>query len=230
MTTLTEERPTAATATEHFDVLIAGAGISGIGSAWHMQHQAPGQSFVVLDAQESFGGTWITHKYPGIRSDSDLYTFGYRFKPWIDEPIASAAKILNYMQEVIEENHLGRHIRYGHRIEKASWSDADRRWTVSGTANGKPFTVTATFLWMCQGYYRHEEGYTPDWPGMADYKGRNHPPANLAGRRQSGRQAGDRDRFGGDGGDAGSGDRREMRTCHAVAAIADLFLACAERE
>lgn len=189
MTTLTEERPTAATATEHFDVLIAGAGISGIGSAWHMQHQAPGQSFVVLDAQESFGGTWITHKYPGIRSDSDLYTFGYRFKPWIDEPIASAAKILNYMQEVIEENHLGRHIRYGHRIEKASWSDADRRWTVSGTANGKPFTVTATFLWMCQGYYRHEEGYTPDWPGMADYGGRIiHPQswpedANLADKR-----------------------------------------------
>src|SRR5690348_9264244 len=103
-------------ATEHFDVLIVGAGISGIGAAYHLAKQLPGTSFVALETQESFGGTWITHKYPGIRSDSDLHTFGYRFKPWVGPPIATAAEILSYMNEVIEENDLGRHIRYGHRI------------------------------------------------------------------------------------------------------------------
>jgi len=97
---------TTAKAAEHFDVLIVGAGISGIGAAWHMQHQAPGKSFLVLEVQEDFGGTWRTHTYPGIRSDSDLYTFGYRFKPWTGAPIATAQEILTYMGEVIEDNDL----------------------------------------------------------------------------------------------------------------------------
>ena len=101
----TLERP-AATATQHFDVLIVGAGISGIGGAYHLTQQCPGKTFVVLESQESFGGTWLTHRYPGIRSDSDLYTFGYRFKPWVGAPIATADEILKYMGEVIEENHL----------------------------------------------------------------------------------------------------------------------------
>ena len=101
-------------ATEHFDVLIVGAGISGVGSAYHLTTQLPGTSFVILETQESFGGTWRTHRYPGIRSDSDLYTFGYRFKPWVGPPIASAEEILSYMGEVIEDNDLARHIRYGH--------------------------------------------------------------------------------------------------------------------
>jgi len=94
--------------TEHFDVLIVGAGISGVGAAYHLTHQCPGTSFVVLEAQETFGGTWWTHRYPGIRSDSDLYTFGYRFKPWTGAPIATAEEILRYMGEVIEENDLAR--------------------------------------------------------------------------------------------------------------------------
>src|SRR4051812_5579282 len=98
--------------TEHFDVVIAGAGISGVGAAYHLTTQCPGASFVVLETQESFGGTWLTHKYPGIRSDSDLHTFGYRFKPWTSAPIATAKEILSYMGEVIAENDLGRHIRY----------------------------------------------------------------------------------------------------------------------
>ena len=159
-------------ATEHFDVLIVGAGISGVGGAYHLTQQCPGTSFIVLESQESFGGTWLTHKYPGIRSDSDLFTFGYRFKPWRGAPIASAEEILSYMGEVIDENDLGRHIRYGHSIASARWSGADNRWTIEGTNNGRPFRITANFLWMCQGYYRHSEGYTPEWPGMADFKGR----------------------------------------------------------
>ncbi|MGQ5702043.1 flavin-containing monooxygenase [Sandaracinobacteroides sp. A072] len=184
MATATMERPGTAQATEHFDTLIVGAGISGIGAAWHMQEQCPGRSFVILDALESYGGTWLTHKYPGIRSDSDLYTFGYRFKPWVDEPIATADKILRYMGEVIRDGDLDRHIRYRHRIKSATWSSKDALWTVRGTrGDGSPFTITTNFLWMCQGYYRHSEGYTPEWEGMANYKGQIvHPqtwPADL---------------------------------------------------
>ena len=159
---------------DHFDVLIVGAGISGIGAGYHLQQQCPDRSFVILETQESFGGTWLTHKYPGIRSDSDLYTFGYRFKPWVGPPIATAEEILDYMAEVIEENDLDRHIRYGHRILRATWSSADSLWTIEAVRadTGARLTFTANFLWMCQGYYRHSEGYTPEWEGMADFKGR----------------------------------------------------------
>ena len=159
---------------EHFDVVIVGAGISGVGSAYHLSQQCPGKTFVVLEGLETFGGTWLVHRYPGIRSDSDLYTFGYRFKPWTGPPIATAEKILEYMGEVIEENDLGRCIRYQHRITAAHWSSDDARWTVEGTRgdDAEPFRVSAGFLWMCQGYYRHAEGFTPDWPGMEDYQGR----------------------------------------------------------
>src|SRR4051794_32132424 len=110
---------------EHVDVLIVGAGISGIGGAYHLTRQCRGTSFVVLESQATFGGTWISHRFPGIRSDSDLYTFGYSFKPWTGAPIATAAEILTYMDEVIEENDLGQYIRYRHRISSASWSSED---------------------------------------------------------------------------------------------------------
>src|SRR5881275_1560041 len=112
----TDRRDVPSQSVEHFDVLIVGAGISGVGSAYHLTTQLPGTSFVVLESQESFGGTWLTHRYPGIRSDSDLYTFGYRFKPWTSAPIATAAEILNYMGEVIDDNGLAPHIRYHHQI------------------------------------------------------------------------------------------------------------------
>jgi cation diffusion facilitator CzcD-associated flavoprotein CzcO len=173
MAVMTEERPTRAGATEHFDVLIVGAGISGVGAAFHLTKQNPGTSFVMLETLESFGGTWLTHKYPGIRSDSDLYTFGYRFKPWLDAPIASGAEILRYMGEVIEENDLARHIRYRTKITGAAWSSADKRWTVQTTnlETGENTAITTNFLWMCQGYYNHDQGYTPEWAGMADFKG-----------------------------------------------------------
>lgn len=164
--------------TEHFDVLVVGAGISGVGAAYHLTRQCPGARFVVLEAKASFGGTWITHRFPGIRSDSDLFTFGYRFKPWVGAPIASAAEILKYMGEVIDENDLGRHIRYHHRIDRASWSSANNRWAIDAvrTDTGEALSFTGGFLFMCQGYYRHSEGYTPEWEGMADFTGRTvHP-------------------------------------------------------
>ncbi|MBU6270444.1 MAG: NAD(P)/FAD-dependent oxidoreductase [Betaproteobacteria bacterium] len=180
-----------ATPAGHFDVLIAGAGISGVGGAYHLQQQCPGTRFVVLDAQDGYGGTWRTHRYPGIRSDSDLYTFGYRFKPWLGAPIATAAEILKYMGEVIDDNALAPHIRYRHRIDAASWSGAERRWTLQVTRldTGERLLFTAGFLWMCQGYYRHTEGYTPEWPGMDQFGGRIvHPQTwpediDLAGKR-----------------------------------------------
>jgi len=166
-------RPEPAT-TENFDVLIVGAGISGVGAAYHLTRQRPGTTFVVLEALDNFGGTWWTHRYPGIRSDSDLYTFGYRFKPWTGAPIATADEIRKYMGEVISENNLACHIRYNHQIASASWSSEDNRWTIEATRTDTHETkrFTANFLWMCQGYYRHARGYTPEWPGMDRYKGR----------------------------------------------------------
>jgi len=156
---------------EHFDVLIVGAGISGVGSAYHLTTQCPDRSYVVLESQESFGGTWFSHRFPGIRSDSDLFTFGYRFKAWVGPPIATGDEIRKYMGEVIEENDLARHIRYGHKVLSAVWSSEDSRWTITAEENGRTARFTANFLWMCQGYYRHEEGHTPDWPGMDSFKG-----------------------------------------------------------
>ncbi len=193
MDLMTQDAPLAATTgggTEHFDVLIVGAGISGIASAHHLQDQNPGTSFVVLEALESFGGTWFSHRFPGIRSDSDLYTFGYRFKPWVGPPIALAEEIRKYMGDVIEENGLGGHIRYGHKVRSASWSSANNLWTlVAEGPDGQEVRFTTGFLWMCQGYYRHQEGYTPEWQGMETFKGViAHPenwPADLdyAGKR-----------------------------------------------
>jgi len=161
-------------AVEHFDVLIVGAGISGLGAAHHLREQLPEKSFVILEAQPSFGGTWRTHRYPGTRSDSDLYTYGYRFKPWTGAPIAAKDEIVKYLAEVIEHDQLDDHIRYGHTITSASWSSDERRWTLSvtGAQGGAERTFSATFLWMCQGYYRHAQGHTPTWSGMETFQGR----------------------------------------------------------
>jgi cation diffusion facilitator CzcD-associated flavoprotein CzcO len=175
---------------EHFDVLIVGAGISGIGGACHLQRRHPDKTFLVVDALDSFGGTWWTHRYPGVRSDSDLFTFGYKFKPWRKAPIASADEILRYMSEVIDDNNLAPHIRYNTRVESAEWSSDQRRWTVTmQPTEGPAYTATANFVYMCQGYYRHRKGYTPEWPDFTEYKGEViHPqewPDNvdLAGKR-----------------------------------------------
>lgn len=157
----------------HFDVIIIGAGISGIGSAYHLQQQCPEKKFLVLEGMESFGGTWLIHKYPGIRSDSDLYTFGYRFKPWTGSPIASGEQILNYMNEVIEEANLAPHIRYNHQVLNADWNDTTRLWTLTVTnkTSGDTLSFTTNFLWMNQGYYEHEKGYIPQWDNMDAYQG-----------------------------------------------------------
>lgn len=158
---------------EHFDVLVVGAGITGINAAYHLTKQMSGTSFVVLETFESFGGTWWSHRYPGLRSDSDLYTFGYRFKPWTGPPIATAEEILAYLGEVIDENDLAGHIRYRHRIETASWSSETNRWTITATQldTGTQTQFTANFLYMGQGYYRHREGHWPEWPDRDDFKG-----------------------------------------------------------
>jgi cation diffusion facilitator CzcD-associated flavoprotein CzcO len=168
------------TAEEHFDVLIVGAGISGIGGAYYLREKCVDTRFVILETEESFGGTWWTHRSPGIRSDSDLHTFGYSFKPWIGPPIATAQEILSYVGEVIEENDLARHIRYQHKIVKADWSYENSLWIIQAirTDTNEIVRISANFLWMCQGYYRHNEGYTPDWAGMADFRGRVAHPEN----------------------------------------------------
>ena len=189
--TATMERDPASAHNTHVDVLIVGAGISGIGSAKHVLDQCPDKSILILEAKDTFGGTWETHKYPGTRSDSDLYTFGYRFKPWIGNPIATRAEIHKYMGEVIEESGLGDRIRYGHRITGCSWSSAENLWTVEAfdKASGETQHFTAGFLWMCQGYYDHEKPYWPDWEGMADFRGQLihaqlwDPATDIAGKR-----------------------------------------------
>ena len=191
MTTTADAPAETARDVEHFDVLIVGAGISGIGAAHHLAEQRPERSFVILETKSEFGGTWVTHRYPGIRSDSDLYTFGYRFKPWTSAPIATAAEILSYLGEVVAEDDLTRHIRYGHTVTSASWSSAERRWSLTAVdaEQGEVRRFTADFLWMCQGYYRHDQGYTPTWEGMDTFRGQIvHPqtwPADLdyAGKR-----------------------------------------------
>jgi cation diffusion facilitator CzcD-associated flavoprotein CzcO len=171
---MSEIEPGTLAAAEHVDVMIVGAGISGVGAAYHLSTQCPERSFVVLEALDGFGGTWLTHRYPGIRSDSDLYTFGYRFKPWGGAPIATAEQIRRYMGEVIDENDLARHIRYRHRITTASWSSDTNLWTVeaTNTTTNEERRFTCSFLWMCQGYYRHDQGYMPTWPGMERFTGR----------------------------------------------------------
>ncbi|MGI9325892.1 MAG: flavin-containing monooxygenase [Pseudomonadales bacterium] len=156
-----------------FDVLIVGAGISGIDAAYHLQQNLPGRSFALLETQQTFGGTWATHRYPGIRSDSDLFTFGYKWKPWVGAPIATADQILKYLNEVLDEQDIRRHIQYSTQVQSAVWSSEEKSWTVVAKRieTGELVRYSANFLWMCQGYYRHAQGYTPEWPGMGDYQG-----------------------------------------------------------
>ncbi|MBS0341031.1 MAG: NAD(P)/FAD-dependent oxidoreductase [Proteobacteria bacterium] len=172
-------------ATEHLDFLVIGAGISGIGAAWHLRQRFADSRFAVLEAMDGFGGTWWTHRYPGARSDSDLYTYGYGFKPWRGRSIATADQIRGYLGEVIEENGLAPHIRYGHKVLRADWSSQDERWTVrvARASRGETLTITTRFLWMCSGYYDHGQGHTPQWPGTQDFAGRvvhpQHWPQDL---------------------------------------------------
>ena len=175
----------------YVDILIVGAGVSGIGAAHHLRDQFPDKTFVILDAQDNRGGTWWTHRYPGVRSDSDLFTYGYRFKPWRGPSIAAGEAILDYLDEVIEEDDLSQHIRYRHRVTAASWSSGNREWAVEVTEEdtGRQLRFTAAFLWMCQGYYNHARPYRPQWEGMDRFQGMViHPQRwpehlDLAGKR-----------------------------------------------
>ncbi len=176
---------------EHFNLVLVGAGISALGIAHHVKEQCPGKRFVLLESKPTFGGTWHTHTYPGIRSDSDLYTFGYRFKPWSGAPIADGDLILDYLGEVIEEDQLADRIRYQHKIKAADWSSEQRRWTleVEQGDGGETVLMTCDFFIWTGGYYDHDQGYTPDWPGFSDYQGEViHPQSwpegvDLSGKR-----------------------------------------------
>src|ERR1044071_3474473 len=175
----------------YVDVLIVGAGVSGIGAAHELREQCPGRTFVILDGQDNRGGTWWTHRYPGVRSDSDLFTYGYRFKPWRGPSIAAGGEILAYLDEVIKEDGLDEYIRYKHRVTAASWSTGDRRWTVEVIRDdtGEQLRFTTDFLWMCQGYYNHAKPYRPRWEGFDRFQGTVvHPQRwpeelDLAGKR-----------------------------------------------
>jgi monooxygenase len=177
---------------EHVDVLIVGAGLSGIGAAHHLQDRCPGKSYAILEAREEIGGTWDLFRYPGIRSDSDMHTLGYRFRPWTEaKSIADGDSILRYVRDTAREGGIERHIRLRHRVVNAEWSGADALWTVEAerTDTGETVTVTCGFLFMNSGYYRYDQGYTPDFPGLDSFAGKvvhpQHWPEGLdyAGKR-----------------------------------------------
>ena len=158
--------------TEHVDVLVVGAGLSGVGTAVHLQREHPQRSYAILEAREDLGGTWSLFRYPGIRSDSDMHTLGYRFKPWTaSTAIADGPAILDYVRETAREFGVEQHIRYGHRVTGASFSTPAARWTLDVETADGPTTLTCTFMIMCAGYYRYDEGYTPDLPGIERFGG-----------------------------------------------------------
>ena len=162
-------------AAEHFDVMIVGAGLSGVGAAVHLHERCPGKSYVILEGRPSMGGTWDLFRYPGIRSDSDMHTLGYRFKPWRQpKAIADGPSILKYIKETAAEYDVDRHVRYQHLVTKAEWSSESATWTVEAARKdtGETARFTCNMLLMCAGYYSYREGYTPEFAGIDDFKGR----------------------------------------------------------
>lgn len=160
---------------EHFDVLVIGAGLSGIGSAWHLQSRCPDRTWAVFEARDAMGGTWDLFRYPGIRSDSDMFTLGYRFRPWRDpKSIADGPSIKAYVEEVAREHGIESKIRFQHRMVRAEWSSDEARWTVDAEVGPerRPARFTCGFLHACTGYYRYDRGYTPEWPGTERFRGR----------------------------------------------------------
>ncbi|MFN0246651.1 MAG: flavin-containing monooxygenase [Kofleriaceae bacterium] len=157
------------TTPEHLDIIIVGAGLSGIGAAYHVQAKCPKKSYAVLEGRERLGGTWDLFKYPGIRSDSDMYTLGYRFRPWSSpKAIADGPSILSYVRETAEAYGIDKKIRYGHRVEHATWSSKDHRWTLRIAGER---TLTCSFLYLCVGYYDYAKGYTPELEGREQFRG-----------------------------------------------------------
>ncbi|MER7894396.1 NAD(P)/FAD-dependent oxidoreductase [Micromonospora sp. NPDC094482] len=173
-------------ASDHVDVIIVGAGLSGVGAACHLRRSCPGKTYAVLEARDAIGGTWDLFRYPGVRSDSDMFTLGYSFKPWTDpKAIADGDAIRAYVQQTAREYDVQRHIRFRHRVLRAEWDSATARWTVHAHRDDTAETVelTCAFLYVCAGYYRYDAGYTPDFPGVDRYAGRlvhpQHWPADL---------------------------------------------------
>jgi cation diffusion facilitator CzcD-associated flavoprotein CzcO len=169
---------------EHVDVLIVGAGLSGIDAAHHLQALCPGKTYAILEQRERIGGTWDLFRYPGIRSDSDMLTMGYSFRPWTDpRAISPGAEIREYIETAAREEGIDRRIRFRHAVRRASWSSEGARWTVEGTrlspdGRDEPFALTCGFLFSCAGYYRYSAGYTPELPGLERFAGRVvHPQA-----------------------------------------------------
>src|SRR4030081_111498 len=163
---------------EHFDVLIVGAGLSGIGAGFHLQQKCPGKSYVILEGRDCIGGTWDLFRYPGIRSDRDMFTLGYSFKPWTEpKAIADGPRILNYVRETAADNGIDKKIRFNHRVKRGSWASQDGRWPVeaergpTGEGGTEIVRFTCNFLFMCSGYYKYEEGYTPEFSGTQDFAG-----------------------------------------------------------
>ena len=160
---------------EHFDVLIVGAGISGIGAAYHLQSECPRWRYTVLEARGAIGGTWDLFRYPGIRSDSDMYTLGYSFRPWSDpKSIADGPSILKYLEETASSHGIDRNVRFHHRVTRASWSSENALWTVTVERGPIDETVqlTCRFLLVCTGYYEYSHGYTPNFAGTERFAGR----------------------------------------------------------
>ncbi|HSJ91823.1 MAG TPA: NAD(P)/FAD-dependent oxidoreductase [Ilumatobacter sp.] len=166
---------------DHVDVIVVGAGISGIGAAYHLQQQCPDRTFSILEGRDDIGGTWDLFRYPGVRSDSDMHTLGYSFKPWKHEKaIADGPSIMEYLRETVAEHDIARHIRFGHHVDRADWSTDDARWTltVTLTSTGETVEYTCSFLYMCSGYYSYRGGYLPELPGVDEFAGKVvHPQA-----------------------------------------------------
>jgi monooxygenase len=159
---------------EHFDVLIVGAGLSGIGAACHLQRECPDRSFAILEGRADLGGTWDVFRYPGVRSDSDMHTLGYEFKPWTHEKsIADGPSILAYLRETAAEYDVERHIRFRQHVDGASWSSEEGRWTVRAhdTTTAEPVELTCSFLFMNAGYYSYKEPYAAELPGIERFEG-----------------------------------------------------------
>ncbi len=155
-----------------FDVVIVGAGISGIGSAYHLKTLCPGKTYTILESREALGGTWDLFRYPGIRSDSDMHTLGYSFKPWrAAKSIADGPAIREYLHETVAENDIKRHIQFNQTVTAADWSSDEQQWTITAETDGQSRTLTCNMLLMCSGYYNYAEGYTPEFEGMHDYQG-----------------------------------------------------------
>ncbi len=157
---------------DHVNVLIVGAGLSGIGAAVHLQRNCPGKSYAILESREAIGGTWDLFRYPGIRSDSDMFTLGYSFKPWRDEDsIAAGEKIRDYIKETAREYRVEDRIRFGHKVVSAEWSSEECLWTIRAERGGETVELTCDFFYGCTGYYRYDEGFTPEFEGRERFQG-----------------------------------------------------------